>query len=45
MATKLGRMIIYLYGLLPIKLYDPNSATAMPMATKRGKAVTYDEEL
>ena len=47
MATKLGRMVTYYDGLLPIKSHDhmTNSnnyiyTTTVPMATKLGRIVT-----
>ena len=38
MATKLGRMVAHLNGLLPMKSHD-----RVPMATKLDRMVTYFE--
>ena len=55
MTTKLGRMVVHLDGLLPIKSHDPARSHdklkllylhyAVPMAMKLGRMVTYLEGL
>ena len=50
MATKLGKMVIYLDVLLPIKSHYPLITffifhTTVPMATKPGRMITYLDRL
>ena len=41
MSTKLGWMVTYLEGMLPIKLPETLVTATMPMTTKFGRVVTY----